>query len=228
MSHPKKIAGEIYQVGGPGLTDSSDCMVYLLKGMPSILIDAGAGPSAGGILDLVKKAGCDPRSLGYLILTHGHIDHIGGAGFIKEACPTVRLVAHRGDLKAITGADPVKTAAIWYGVTPSPLAVDIVMEGQRQEIKAEPAPLVMLHTPGHTPGSCVGLADREGCRILFGQDIHGPFMREFGSDILRWKTSMERLLELNADILCEGHYGIIHGRRAVEAFIRQQLKAHGF
>ena len=69
--------------------------------------------------------------------------------------------------------------------------------------------------------------DRGGKRVLFGQDIHGPFLPAFGSDIGRWRASMEKLLALRADILCEGHFGIFRSADQVEAYIRTYLKEHG-
>jgi len=65
--------------------------------------------------------------------------------------------------------------------------------------------------------------DRQGTRILFGQDIHGPFSREFGSDIGQWRDSMEKLIDLGADILCEGHFGIYRPRQRVQRYIRSYL-----
>jgi glyoxylase-like metal-dependent hydrolase (beta-lactamase superfamily II) len=37
---------------------------------------------------------------------------------------------------------------------------------------------------------------------------NGPFHVDFGLDIMQWRESMEKLLDLKADILCEGHFGI--------------------
>ena len=48
--NPKEAVVGIYQVGGSGLTDPADCSVYLLRGEPCVLIDAGAGASASDIL----------------------------------------------------------------------------------------------------------------------------------------------------------------------------------
>ena len=64
-----------------------------------------------------------------------------------------------------------------------------------------------LHTPGHTPGSISPYVDADGKRILFGQDLAAPLLAEYDCDPEAWRRSMERLLELKADVLCDGHSG---------------------
>jgi hypothetical protein len=66
----------------------------------------------------------------------------------------------------------------------------------------------------------------EGKRVLFGQDIHGPFSPVLGSDIKKWRSSMEKLIALNADILCEGHYGVIRGKDKVKGFINSFIEEY--
>ena len=83
--------------------------------------------------------------------------------------------------------------------------------------------LTILHTPGHTPGSVVVYVDRKGKRILFGQVIHGPFDPAFKSDISAWRQSMLKLLDLEADLLAEGHYGLFEGKQRVYDFISDFL-----
>jgi glyoxylase-like metal-dependent hydrolase (beta-lactamase superfamily II) len=61
-------------------------------------------------------------------------------------------------------------------------------------------------------------------KVLFGQDIHGPFYASFGSDLDAWGTSMRKLLELEADILCEGHFGIIRPASEVRAYIEDYMR----
>ncbi len=87
--------------------------------------------------------------------------------------------------------------------------------------------IVCLHTPGHTPGSISIILDRDGKRVLFGQDIHGPFADSFGSDLLAWRKSMEVLLGLQADILCEGHFGVVRPETEVERYIQNYLTVYG-
>ena len=60
-----------------------------------------------------------------------------------------------------------------------------------------------------------------------GQDIHAPFDPDFGSDLAQWRESMGSRLALQADLLCEGHYGVFAGQENVQSFIESQLAAYG-
>jgi hypothetical protein len=63
--------------------------------------------------------------------------------------------------------------------------------------------------------------------VLFGQDIHGPFLPEFGADLSAWRHSMETLLSLEADILCEGHFGVYRMKARVKEYIEGYLDQYG-
>ena len=58
---PKEITKDIYLVGGADITDSSDCLVYLINMGEMVLIDAGAGRSVEGIVVNIRKLGLDPE-----------------------------------------------------------------------------------------------------------------------------------------------------------------------
>jgi glyoxylase-like metal-dependent hydrolase (beta-lactamase superfamily II) len=87
--------------------------------------------------------------------------------------------------------------------------------------------LVILHTPGHTPGSVSIWLDRSGRRILFAQDLHGPLVEAFGSSLPDWDCSSRKLLDLEADILCEGHFGVYRKKEAVRAYIESYRDHYG-
>jgi glyoxylase-like metal-dependent hydrolase (beta-lactamase superfamily II) len=76
-----------------------------------------------------------------------------------------------------------------------------------------------IHTPGHSPGSMVYLTESEGLKVLFGQDVHGPLDESLLSDEKAYTESLTRLLALEADVLCEGHYGVYRGKEKVAKFI---------
>jgi len=61
--------------------------------------------------------------------------------------------------------------------------------------------------------------ETEGQRILFGQDVHGPLHPSLLSDSAAYQASLQKLLTFDADILCEGHFGVYRGKEAVRNFI---------
>ncbi len=222
---PQEIADGVFLVGGPETTRSEDCLCYLIAGEAGrVLIDCGAGVSAGKILDLAEAAGGGPPT--DLLLTHAHIDHIGGAAEIKKRCG-LNVLIHQGDAQVLRDGDAEKSAAGWYGLSLEPLEPDVVLTGGETIDLGGGRRLSIVHTPGHTPGSVAAWLAAGGRKILFGQDIHGPFSPAFGSDIDQWAESMRRLIELGADVLAEGHYGVYEPAEAVRAFIEDQLAAHG-
>ena len=80
--------------------------------------------------------------------------------------------------------------------------------------------LVCMHIPGHTPGSICVYTDIKKTRVLFGQDVHGPLFDAFGSNAEDFVESLNRMVALNADILCEGHFGIYQPATEVKKYIK--------
>jgi glyoxylase-like metal-dependent hydrolase (beta-lactamase superfamily II) len=136
------------------------------------------------------------------------------------------VIVHELDAAAMESGDPVKTAAEWYNLSFPPTPVDYQLSEVREVLKFSRGELLCLHTPGHTPGSISVILDYDGKRVLFGQDIHGPFSDSFGSDLAAWKKSMEVLLGLQADILCEGHFGIYRPEAEVKRYIQNYLEMY--
>lgn len=221
---PRRLAPGVFMVAGPDLTDPRDCLCYLVAGQRArVLVDAGAGPSAGLILELVQSAGSGLPT--HLLLTHAHIDHAGGAAEIKRLTGCQVLI-HSGDADTLRQGDTARSAADWYGLRLEPLEPDGLLEDGYSIDLGEGLVLNIVHTPGHTPGSVAAWCRSGEEVVLFGQDIHGPFSPVFGSDIAAWRDSMAKLLALKADILAEGHFGVFRPGSEVTAFIQEQLEQH--
>lgn len=218
-----KITDEIFQVGGSGLSLPEDAAVYLIHiDGHAALVDAGCGTSVPRILKNAKACGVKPDRIEMLLLTHCHYDHVGGAAAIRDRTGC-RIVAHAMDAPFLERGDNVVTAASWYGGRVAPFVVDITVSGDRETLEIGGRPLEAIHIPGHSPGSLAYLIESEGKRVLFAQDVHGPLAPTLLSSDIDYQRSLRLLRSLEADILCEGHYGVFEGRdearRFIESFI---------
>ena len=223
---PYEITEDIFIVGGPDITDSRDGCIYLINLGELILIDSGAGWSVDKILNNINKLGLNNKNLTKIILTHCHIDHIGGAPEIRKRFEA-KIYIHKLDAPPVEEGDPVLTAAKWYQASFPPTPVDVKLNSPEEILRIDGQEIVCLHTPGHTPGSICIYLDKDGKRILFGQDLHGPILEEFGSNLEDYGRSTKKILDLNADILCEGHFGIYGSKKEVKDYILSYRRQYG-
>jgi glyoxylase-like metal-dependent hydrolase (beta-lactamase superfamily II) len=66
--------------------------------------------------------------------------------------------------------------------------------------------------------------DIEGIRVIFAQDVHGTIFEQFGSDKRQFVASLTKERDLNADILCEGHFGVFKGKEKVRKYIEGYIR----
>lgn len=218
-----KVTNEIYQVGGEGLTSPEDAAIYLIDfGGSAALVDAGCGRSEDRLIHNIRSCGVNPKQIEYLLITHCHFDHTGGAKTLKERLQC-RIVVHELDAQFLERGDNDVTAARWYGSSIQPFVVDRKLSKDEEEIDLGGRIVKSIHTPGHSPGSVVYQTESEGFKVVFAQDVHGPLDPSFLSSKDDYLRSLERLLSLQADILCEGHFGVYKGKKAVQRFIRSYL-----
>jgi glyoxylase-like metal-dependent hydrolase (beta-lactamase superfamily II) len=206
-------------VGGSGLTNPADAAVYLVRfGDKAVLVDAGTGRDHAQLKKNIAECLEPEVKLEYLLLTHCHFDHTGGAKAVRDdyGC---RIAAHELDAIYLESGDNRVTAATSYGANFEPFAVDIKFHGPESTLSVGAGEMTAIHSPGHSPGSVVYTTKIDDEIILFGQDIHGPIHSEFLSDEKQYLDSLARLLSLNADLLLEGHFGIVETKREVREFI---------
>jgi len=221
-----KITSEIYQVGGGDLTAPEDAAIYLINSDGhAALIDAGCGGNEAALFNNIKACGVQPEQIEYILITHCHYDHTGGASTLKEMLEC-EIIAHELDARFLEEGNGEVTAASWYGSGMIPLYVDRKLKASKEEITLGNKTIEAIHVPGHSPGSVVYLTESDGKKVLFGQDVHGPLHPDLLSDEKDYHNSLNLMVSLGADILCEGHFGVYRGKDSVAEFITSFLSPH--
>jgi metallo-beta-lactamase class B len=147
LIEPTKLFDNVYAIGRSGT------VVYAITTPDGIiLIDSGyANEVESVLLAGMNKLGLDPAKIKYLIVTHGHGDHFGGAAYLQEHYgPHVVLSEADWNLMLNPPAPPPGKAPPGPPVTP-PKKDLVAQEGQAITLDGEKIIPVMI--PGHTPGS---------------------------------------------------------------------------
>jgi len=214
----KEVIKDIYHIGDYG------CSVYLINTQSEdglVLIDCGMSLRA---IKRISKVGLNPLQIQHCIITHFHIDHIGVCSDLKDYNKKVKFYAHELDATPIEEKGYNReTAASWYGVEYKPVKLERKFKEELEILNFGNLNFQCIHTPGHTPGSISVLLEIEGKKVLFGQDLHGPIIPGI-SNIEDYQNSLRKLLNLNADILCEGHFGIFQPASEVQRYINSYIE----
>ena len=220
----EQIMNNLWQVGGDNLTDSADAAIYLIRfGEKAALVDAGCGWGHGRLKKNIAECLPPDVQLEYLLLTHCHFDHTGGAAAVRDEFGC-RIVAHELDAVYLESGDNRVTVASWYGARIEPFAIDIKLKGEKTTLTIGDGRMTAIHCPGHSPGSVVYTANIDDQVVLFGQDVHGPIHPALLSDEEQYQDSLEMLLSLDADLLLEGHFGVFRTKKDVREFIRSFMR----
>ena len=220
----ERIHERVYRVAGPDMTDPRDSAVYLIDLGEPVLIDCGSGFAFEKILKNIERLGFDPALIKNIVLTHCHVDHMGGAHLFKSHLGS-RLIMHELDAVIAEQADQRLTAAFCFNIDFKPLHVDTKLKGDEGFLIFGLNRLAWLLTPGHTPGSISLYADIDRKRILFAQDIGAALLKEFDCDPVSWLRSVRKLEALDADILCDGHSGAYGPKRTVKRYLELCVKS---
>ncbi len=209
-----------------------DAAYLIVENGRGAFLDCGTSHAVPAMLAAAAEAGLAPDDIDWLILSHVHLDHAGGAGALLQHLPNARVVVHpRGAPHMIDPSRLIAGAAAVYGeeemarsygsIVPIPAErVDIAHEGHSIDLAGRK--LVCLDTPGHALHHLC-LWD-EKSRSVFTGDTFGISYRELDTpagiflfpttspvqfDPEPLKTSVQRLADLHPENLFLTHYGRI-------------------
>ena len=115
----------------------------------SVLIDTLYGPFTPVLLENIAKTGTDLADIKYVLMTHGHFDHVAGAAALKPLLPNATFVmTQQGWDEAVASSEASQAGPrAWQMIEPEIVAAD------GEEIKLGDNSFTVLATPGHTWGT---------------------------------------------------------------------------
>jgi glyoxylase-like metal-dependent hydrolase (beta-lactamase superfamily II) len=225
MVELKEVADNIYRFETQLLVMTSPFTVYLIKESQGVVIEPGPGALVPRIQEAMKKLGM--KDLAYIIPTHIHVDHAGGAGKLAQLFPKAKVLVHPAGVKHVVNpARLIESTKTVFGadfeagfgpILPVPESqIKAVEDGEI--IKVGKRELQIIYAPGHAPhhmvifdrsvkgifcGEALGLPGGEGNRILLPAVAPPSFDQEI------YVETMEKLRKLNARILFYSHGGVV-------------------
>lgn len=220
----------------------------MTEGDRAAFIEAGTARATAGLLEALESLEIPRDRVDYVIVTHVHLDHAGGAGRLIRHLPNARLVVHpRGARHMIDPSRLIQGATAVYGEA----------EFQRQFDTLEPVPeervvvaedgdtlelagrrLEFLDSPGHAKHHfCVWDARTRG---FFTGDTFGLSYREFDTergvfifptttpidfDPEAMHASIERMLAFEPECLYLTHYGRVDDPASLAPVMHRRIDA---
>lgn len=210
----------------PGFTASH----LLVEDGQAAFVDVGPAATIGVLLEVLRQKQIPPENVRYVMVTHVHLDHAGGAGTLVRELPNAQVVVHpRGARhliapeKLIAGATTVYGAEIMRNLFGEMIPIPearVLQAGHQFSLDLNGRRLLVLDTPGHARHH-YGVFDERSqgmfCGDTFGlsyrefDTAQGPFIFpatapvQFEPDVLH--ASLDQLLAYHPDRLYLTHFG---------------------
>ncbi len=207
----------IYQVGGDinGITFDqpgaiwNDANSYIIKTEQGlVMIDCGCGDTMNQIFDNMRYWGLSPDDIRYLVLTHPHLDHAGGAHILKKS--GVKLIAI-GETAAAVACGDERCCGYLYHKIFQPVEVDQLVEDGKT-ITLLGITFSVMHLPGHSMGCTAYFLDWDGKKVVFSGDVIGTLMVgnfgwngsiDFNKQL--YIESLRKFSKIDTDVMIPGH-----------------------
>jgi len=193
-------------VEGVGRISGGFVNIYTFReGEHTYLIDTGFGSKAKPVVRAFQGANVPLDRVSKVLLTHHHLDHMGGAAFLVRNT-RAPLACHDDDVPYVDGRAKARMPLLlrlFARVHPAPVAIQL-REGDRV------GPLLVVHLPGHTPGEVAFYHPQR--KILFSGDsvverkgrltLPAP---KVAANLEQAVRSLARLRDLEVEVLLPGH-----------------------
>ena len=242
MVDVKEIAEKIYLIDDQLYSIPKWGSVYLIDEVKKALIDTGPTTSANTVLEGLKQVGVRPEDMDYLIVTHVHLDHAGGAGFLLKGMPQAQVVVHHKGAKYLVNPEKLVGSVMATQGEEAMAKLGEVVPLESEQIKpvnendelrlSENQVLKFIDAPGHAPHElCIYESRNNG---LFSGDAIGisvaenkvllPLTPPPSFDLALYLDTLERLMVLQVKIIYFAHFGASNKARGNLQQARDRLQ----
>ena len=124
-----------------------------------LIVDTATNHSAKRLLNTLHSMNISPESVEWIVLTHVHLDHAGGAGFLMKMCPNAQLAVHPRGVRHMVNPEKLWASVISvYGKEEAEkqygklIPVDenrVIAVGEGEVIRFQNRRLQIFDAPGH-------------------------------------------------------------------------------
>ena len=172
-------------------TSTNIYIIYDEKTKEAAVVDPGGSPEE--VIEFLKNENLD---LKYILLTHGHADHIGYVKDIKEY-KNVPVVAHKDEKEMLNSAEMNLSNRMRCGKTE--FDADIYVD-DKDKLKIGDTVISFIHTPGHTEG---GMCIRFENKLLSGDTLFQGSMGRcdlYGGDERKMRKSLKKIKKFENEL----------------------------
>lgn len=228
MVDVSEVAKNIYMIDNRLFSIPRWGSVYLINEAKKALVECGPTTSVTAVLDGIRKLGVRPEDIAYLIVTHIHLDHAGGAGVIAIHMPQAQVIVHHKGAQHLTNpaklvvsareARGSEVMAMHGEVLPIDMhRVGAVNEGDTISLSRQQT-LRFIDAPGHAPHHlCIyetrngGVFTGDAVAVYIAEyDILLPFHPPPQFDLELCLSTLQRLEKFSARKIYYSHFGVSH------------------
>ncbi len=234
MLNMEEVAERTYHLEVPIPKLDTIFTVYFIDEAEGVLIEPGPSATIPSIQEAMKQLGM--KQLAYIIPTHIHLDHAGAIGILAQLFPYAKVVLHPlGAKHAVNPSRLIESTKMAFGddfedvygpIIPVPESqIEIPDDGET--ISIDGRELHIIYAPGHATHH-IAIFDQKTRGLFCGEALGFPRPGAESSplpaaappsfDIEAYLKTMERLRELNPQVLFYSHDGI--GRKPEELIRR--------
>ena len=200
--------------------------VYLINEEKKALVESGPATSARIVIDGIRSIGVLPEDIAYIIVTHIHLDHAGGAGVLLKDMPQAQVVVHhRGARHLVNPGKLVSSVVEAQGKEAMARCGEVVpiKQGRVQPVSdgdtirlGDKQVLMFFDAPGHAPHElCIyesrnqGLFTGDAVAVSLSEgEVFLPFQPPPDFDLEQNDNTIRKLMEVQAKAIYYSHFGV--------------------